>query len=137
MAKIAVVGVGNVGQRLAESLQDKMPDADFMVINHFDTGETSAVTTRLNTRLKRTLTADDFSKYAECISKLKSSEQIGDTYWWYASKFGRPAYINHMLHEGIALVRDEVIVANIRTYVLASSYCRHTQNPLERWSEES
>ena len=114
MVKIAVVGLGNVGQRLAESLQDKMPDADFLVINHFDTGKTSTVSNRINTRLKRKLTDDDFCESEEDVIKLKAYEQPGDSYWWYASKDGIP-YHPRTQTKGIALVRDEVIVASICT----------------------
>lgn len=137
MSKIAIAGIGNTGQILTESLQDKMPDAAFAVVNHFETGKSSTVANRINTRLKRKLTGEEISKHEEYISKINDLEWPGDSYWWYASKFGRPAYYNHLLHMGIALVRDEVIVTCIRTSVNVGSFVLYKQNPLERFEASS
>lgn len=114
MAKIAVIGCGNTGQILCETLQGKIPEADFVVVNHFKKDETSTVATKLNTRLKRKLTDDELSKYASEISKLKHYVQPGDSYWWYRSKQGYryPGYMD-LVDCGIALVRDQDIVETV------------------------
>ena len=78
MAKITVIGCGNTGQKLAESLQPVMPEADFVVANHFAKGETSTVPNRINTRLKRRLTEDELIQHETDISKFKHHVQPGD-----------------------------------------------------------
>lgn len=114
MANIAVVGCGNTGQKLAESLQDKMPEADFVVANHFAKGETSTVPNRINTRLKRRLTEDELTQFETDISKFKRHVQPGDTYWWWRNKQGYryPGYVDQIFC-GIVLVRGQDIVATV------------------------
>ena len=114
MVKVAVIGCGNTGQILCESLQDKMPEADFVVVNHFETGKTSTVATTINTRLKRRLTDDELIQFESDISKLKRHVQPGDTYWWWRNKQGYryPVYMD-LIFCGIALVRGQDIVATV------------------------
>lgn len=113
-----------------------MPDAECVVVNHFDVKETATVPRKINTRLKRKLTEDELCECASSLGRLKRSEKPGDTYWWYASKHGMSHY-PHLLFRGVALVRNEVIVACVRTSVLVGSFIRYTQNPLERWVPQS
>ena len=65
-----------------------MPEADFVVVNHFAKGETSAVPIRINTRLKRKLTDDERIQFEADISKLTHLEQPCDSYWWWRNKQG-------------------------------------------------